>query len=241
MQRREEEKAQQNQAASAADAEQLQKLREDLLKARQDLRQREAELEASQAMGRETTARLKDQHERTLRAAADLENFRKRAQKEKEELQRFGQERLLKDVLPVLDNLDRALEHAKSPADFEGLKTGLQMTRKLFEDTLARFGVKGFSSLNQPFDPHLHEAMQSVESDAPPNTVVAELVRGYTLNERLMRPAMVVVSKARAPSPAADAAPAAAREDGTPPAAAAEGAGSEAPEAAQARVRDQGE
>lgn len=172
-------------------------LNEEIRSLREALRQREAELEASQAMGRETTARLKETHDRLLRTAADHENYKRRVQKEKEEISRFGNEKLLKELLPVLDNLDRALEHAKSPSDFEGLLTGIQMTRKMFEDALARFGVKGFSALGQPFDPNLHEAMQLVESDSPPNTVVQEYVRGYTLNDRLVRPAMVVVAKAR--------------------------------------------
>jgi molecular chaperone GrpE len=152
-----------------------------------------------------------------LRAVADLENFKKRAQKEKEEVQRFGLERLLKDLLPVPDNLDRALEHARSSTDFESLKKGLQMTRKLFEDTLARHGVKSFSSLGKPFDPHVHEAMQHVEtSDMAPGLVAAEVLKGYTLNDRLVRPALVMVSKARpkdaAPEAAAQEAPRAADE-----------------------------
>jgi molecular chaperone GrpE len=156
-----------------------------------------AQLEFSMAKGRETLEKLKEEHERALRGAADLDNLRKRAVKEKEEVQKFGQERLLRDFLPVIDNLDRALEHATTAADFESFKKGVAMTRKLFEDTLAKQGVRSFSSVGQPFDPRLHEAMSQVESTTvPPNQVVSELVRGYTLNDRLMRPALVAVSKA---------------------------------------------
>lgn len=180
----------------------IEKLRADLLEARQTLRQREAELEASQTMGRQTLEKLKDQHERMLRAAADLENHKKRVIREREETAKFGQERLLREVLPIVDNLDRALEHAVSPNDFAGLKTGIQMTRKLCDDILGRFGVKGFSALGQAFDPNLHEAMQAMESDQPAGSVVQELVRGYRLHERLMRPAMVVVAKPRSAPPA---------------------------------------
>jgi len=145
------------------------------------------------------SAEAADFKDRALRAAADLENVKKRAQKEREDIQKFGTEKLLKDFLPVLDNLDRALAHAKSPADFESLREGLSMTRKLFEDTLGKHGVKGFSALGQPFDPHRHEAMQQVETaEVPPNTVVTEVVRGYTLNDRLIRPALVAVSRAPA-------------------------------------------
>ncbi|HCF62478.1 MAG TPA: nucleotide exchange factor GrpE [Myxococcales bacterium] len=185
----------------------IRQLKGDLLEARQALRQREAELEASQAMSRKTMEQLREHHDRLLRAAADLENFKKRTAREREEANKFGQEKLLREMLPVGDNLDRALEHAKSPADFEGLKTGIQMTRKLFDKTLAKFGAVGFSAVGQPFDPNLHEAMQAVESDQEPGTVLHEMVCGYTLHERLMRPAMVVVAKAK-PAAAPQEAPA---------------------------------
>ena len=186
-------------AAAAADAgPEVKKLKNDVLEARQALRQREAELETSQEMSRATLAKLKDQHERTLRAIADLDNFKKRIVKEREDTARFGQEKLLREFLPVLDNLDRALEHAKSASDFEALKAGILMTRKHFEDMLSRFGVKGFSALGKIFDPKMHEAIQQMESDEPPNTIVHEVVRGFTLHDRLMRPAMVAVAKPRA-------------------------------------------
>lgn len=171
-----------------------------------------AQLEFSQSKGRDLMEKLKDQHERMLRAAADLENYKKRALKEKEEIQKYGAEKLLKDFLPVLDNFDRALEHAEKGGDLESLTRGVQMTRKLFEDTLAKHGVKAFSSLGQPFDPRLQEAMQQVESnEVPPNHVVFELVRGYTLNDRLIRPALVSVAKAPAPPAEADG-----EDNGTP-------------------------
>lgn len=161
----------------------------------------QAELEASQLMGRETMARLKDTHDRMLRATADLDNYRRRAQKEKDDILRFGQEKLMKDFLPVIDNLDRALEHATSAGDFESLKRGIEMTRKLFEDMLAKHGVSRVSSLGKPFDPRFHEAMQSVDrKDIPANQVVTEVVKGYLLNDRLMRPALVVVSTGRPPA-----------------------------------------
>jgi molecular chaperone GrpE len=155
-----------------------------------------AQLELSQAKGREMMERLRDTHERMLRAGADLDNFKKRANKEKEEVQKFGNESLLREFVPVMDNLDRALQHANSNSDFDGLLAGLAMTRKQFEDALARHGVRSFSAVGQPFDPHLHEAMQHVETiEVPPHHVVSEMVRGYTLNERLVRPALVVVAK----------------------------------------------
>lgn len=166
-----------------------------------------AQLEMSMESGRALTAKLKDEHERLLRATADLENFKKRAAKEKEELQKFGIEKLLKDFLPVLDNLDRALDHAAKGADVKGLESGVKMVRKLFEDTLAKHGVKGFDSVGKPFDPNVHEAMQQMETgEFPPNHVAQEMVRGFTLHERLVRPALVIISKAPS-APAASGEP----------------------------------
>ncbi len=156
-----------------------------------------AELELSLSRGRDLMQKLKDEHEKVLRTAADLENYKKRAQKEKDEVQKFGAEKLLKDFLPVFDNFDRALEHAKSSADFESLKKGVEMIRRLFEDNLGKHGVKAFSAKGQPFDPNRHEAMSAAETtELPPNHVYAEVLRGFTLNDRLVRPALVVVSKA---------------------------------------------
>lgn len=173
-----------------------------------EIEQLKAQLEFSMTKGRELMEKVKDSHERMLRAVADLENYRKRAQKEKEEVQKFGVERLLKDFLPVIDNFDRALEHAKSADDTQSLLKGIQMTRKLFEDTMSKYGVRPFSAVGKPFDPRLHEAMQQVETaDVPPNQVLMEVVRGYMLNDRLMRPALVSVSKPLpAPAPPAEGA-----------------------------------
>ncbi|KFA87221.1 nucleotide exchange factor GrpE [Archangium violaceum] len=192
--------------------------RELLAQSRRELEEARQQLEFSQSRSRETMDRLKDTHERALRATADLENYRKRAQKEKEEVQKFGSERLLKDFLPVVDNLDRALEAAQKSSDFESLRTGVEMTRKLFDSAFGKHGVKGFSAAGQPFDPRLHEAMQQVESAAvPAGHVLYEAVRGYTLNERLIRPALVVVARApAAPPPAAEATPSETAPEGGP-------------------------
>jgi molecular chaperone GrpE len=173
------------------------------------------ERDFSMAKGRELMGKIKDEHEKMLRAVADLENYKKRAQKEKEEVQKFGVEKLLKDFLPVIDNFDRALDAAKSAADFDSLRKGVEMTRKLFEDTLGKHGVKSFSSKGQPFDPNRHEAMSAAETaDMPANHVFSEMLRGFTLNDRLVRPALVVVSRAPT-APAAPAAPAAPENEPT--------------------------
>jgi molecular chaperone GrpE len=155
-----------------------------------------AQLDLSQEKARETLERLKDEHERFLRAAADLENYRKRAQKEREEIQKFGIEKLLKDLIPILDNLERALR-AASASEGDPLSGGVKLVLRGFEETLGRYGVKAFGALGQPFDPRLHEALLEVGSDEPPGTVVLEHGRGYFLHERLVRPAMVGVAVAR--------------------------------------------
>ncbi len=172
--------------------------------AQKEIESLKAMLELATGKTRELTQKLKDEHERTLRAAADLENYKRRAAKEREEVQRFGIEKLLKDFLPVVDNFDRALEHARSGGDMKSLQDGVAMVRKLFEDALQKHGVKAFDAVGKPFDPNFHEAMGQMETAAQaPNTVVKELVRGFTLNDRLVRPALVMVAKAPAPKPEA--------------------------------------
>lgn len=153
-----------------------------------------AQLELSQAKGRELLEKLKEEHEKLLRTAADLENYKKRAAKEREEMQRFGNEKLLKDILPVVDNLDRAL--AAASAD-DALTEGVKLVRASFESALAKHAVKGFSALGARFDPALHEALLQVPTaESPPGTVVLEHARGFTLSERLLRPALVGVAVA---------------------------------------------
>jgi molecular chaperone GrpE len=159
----------------------------------------QAQLEESFKRARETADRLKETHDRLLRTAAEFDNFKKRAVKEKEDVQRFGIERLLKDFLPVMDNLERALDHAEQH-DSRQVIEGVRLVQKLFETTLAKHGVVGFSALGKPFDPSLHEALMQQESDEPAGTVVSEMAKGYKLNDRLVRPAAVVVSKSRTPA-----------------------------------------
>src|SRR5205823_11307177 len=99
-----------------------------------------------------------------------------------------------------MDNLERALDHAEQH-DLKQVIEGVRLVQKLFESTLAKYGVVGFSAVGKPFDPALHEALMQQESDEPPNTVVSEMARGYKLNDRLIRPAAVVVGKPRTPAP----------------------------------------
>lgn len=164
-----------------------------------DLASVRAQLELSQQKGRETLERLKEEHERALRAAADLDNNRKRAAREREEIQKFANEQLVKDLLPGIDNLDRAL--AVAPPDGP-LAEGVRLVKRTFEDALARHGVKVFSAMGESFDPRVHEALLQVPgSDKPAGTVVLEHGRGFLLHDRLIRPAMVGVAVAAAAEP----------------------------------------
>lgn len=182
-----------------------------LAEARKEAESLRAQLDFSQGESRKLMERLKNDHERSLRAAADLENYKKRALKEKEEVQKFGAERMLKDLLPVMDNLDRAIDAAAKSPDIVSFQKGVAMTRKSFEDALTRHGVKSFSARGQAFDPRVHEAMQQVETaEVPAGHVAYEVLRGYYLNERLVRPALVAVARAPAAPPPEPAAPAAA-------------------------------
>lgn len=143
-------------------------------------------------------AEAKENHERFLRCCADLENFKKRASKEKEEYIRFAQEGMIRDLLPTLDNLERAVEHSKATLDFSGLVEGVGMTVKQFLQCLDKFGVKPVKAAGERFDPNVHEAIMQVdEGDYDCDTVVCEHQKGYLLNERLLRPCLVTVAKGK--------------------------------------------
>ncbi|MGC9518718.1 MAG: nucleotide exchange factor GrpE [Desulfuromonadaceae bacterium] len=143
---------------------------------------------------RDELAQMKDQF---LRARADMENYRRRMQREKEEMAKFANEGILKEILPVVDNLDRAISHAREHEDKgSGLLDGVEMTQRQLHKVLEKYNVCPIDALDQPFDSACHEAMGQMErDDCPPNTVVEEMQKGYMLNERLLRPSMVMVSK----------------------------------------------
>jgi len=131
-----------------------------------------------------------------IRTAADFDNFRKRTRRELEEARKAGREELLKDLLPVFDNLERAVTSSKTAPDVKAVVDGLTMILKQFEGTLARVGITKVATTGTTFDPAVHEAIQQVEtSDHPAGTVVAEVQPGYMNGDRLVRAAMVVVAK----------------------------------------------
>ena len=142
-------------------------------------------------------AELAAANDRALRERADLENVKKRVMREKSEALRFANESLLRELLPVIDNLNRALEHARSSGDVDPIIQGVELVLRSLVDVLGRHGVKIVEARGTRFDPNVHEAIGHVESEHPPNTVIDEHQRGYLLHDRLLRPALVTVGKGR--------------------------------------------
>ncbi|HEX4417402.1 MAG TPA: nucleotide exchange factor GrpE [Kofleriaceae bacterium] len=140
----------------------------------------------------------KDNWDRYLRAAADLENLRKRQKREIDDAKLESKGRVLKEMLPVVDNLERAIEHATVQAGTNPIIEGVQLVLRQFTTAFERLEVTPIEANGQPFDPNLHEAISQQESDQAPGTVVQVLQRGYKSGERLLRPALVVVAKAKA-------------------------------------------
>jgi len=139
---------------------------------------------------------IKEHHDRLLRLAADFENYKKRAARDKEDWTKFANEDLLRTILPFIDNLERAINHAQKVADTGVLIEGVRLTIQQILQSLNKFGLSSFQSVGKPFDPTVHEAMLVVETNKhEPNQVVEEFQKGYLLNDRLLRPATVSVSK----------------------------------------------
>ncbi len=139
---------------------------------------------------------LQECRDKVLRLAAELDNFKKRMEREKAEHIKFALEAFAKELLPFLDNLERAVESARESRDIDGLIDGLDLTLSGYLKTLERFGLKAFAAEGQRFDPNFHEALSVEESaEVDENTVIKQLLKGYTLHDRVLRPALVVVSK----------------------------------------------
>ena len=137
---------------------------------------------------------LKETKNKLLRALADLDNYKKRAAAEKEDFARFANENLITALIPILDAFDRAMQ--TDGADDKFLK-GFALIKKMFEDTLEKFGVKEIDAMGKPFDPQYFEAIMKHDSDKPENTVIEVAQKGYTLNGKVIKPAMVIVSSGK--------------------------------------------
>lgn len=140
---------------------------------------------------------VEELRDRLLRALAETDNVRRRAQREREESARYAGEALLRDIIPILDNVDRALDAARSAGDTGRVVDGIELIRREFLKVLERHGVTRYSALGARFDPNQHEAIARIVSvDTEPDTVVAETVPGYSLRGRVIRPAQVAVAAA---------------------------------------------
>lgn len=143
-------------------------------------------------------AELEEARDRELRSRAELENYKRRAARQIEEERRYANLPLMRDLLPVLDNMGRAIESAERNQDAAGLLEGVKMVAWQFLDVLRRHDCHEIEALDQPFDPHLHQAVSQEPSDRfPPNTVVNVLGSGFQLHDRVVRPSQVIVSTAK--------------------------------------------
>ena len=159
----------------------------------------ELTLVRAQLLAQEALAKEKD--DLLLRERAELENFKRRMQREKSESLRFASEPLLRDILPVIDNLERAVAHAKESDGSQALVEGVELVLRSLLDTIGRHGVSRVKAKGEAFDPSRHEAVAQVENtELAPNTVLDEHQSGYQLHDRLLRPAMVSVAKAPPPA-----------------------------------------
>jgi molecular chaperone GrpE len=162
----------------------------------EERQQKEKEIAELKKKLEEKEKEITEHHDRLLRLAADFENYKKRAAREKEDWAKFANEDLLRAILPFIDNLERAINHAQKVSDTGVLIEGVRLTIQQILQSLNRFGLSSFQSVGKPFDPTVHEAMLVVETDKhEPNQVVEEFQKGYLLNDRLLRPATVSVSK----------------------------------------------
>ncbi|MBU0574996.1 MAG: nucleotide exchange factor GrpE [Proteobacteria bacterium] len=192
----------------------VKKLKKEETEATKDLRDRTGETEAGAISGdwgekvsnttgkeeepmvklQEAESRAAENYDKYVRAVAELDNYKKRAIREKADAIRYGNENLLRDILPLLDNTERALEHACNSDDFDAFKKGLKLLQDQFLVCLQKHGVEQIEAVGKDFDPHIHEAMLQVESgEHEESKVVDEFERGYLLNGRLLRPAKVSV------------------------------------------------
>jgi molecular chaperone GrpE len=147
------------------------------------------------AAAEEAAGRARDD---LLRVQAEMQNLRRRTEQDIEKAHKYGQEKFSIELLAVMDNLERALESASNSDDetVKAIREGVDLTLKSFADSFAKFNIEALDPLGEPFDPQLHQAMTIQDNaDAEPNTVIAVMQKGYTLHGRVIRPAMVMVSK----------------------------------------------
>lgn len=167
---------------------------DEVLKEQQTEQQEENEAQEDPRI-EELTKLAEENQQRYLRAQADFDNFRRRTQKEKEDLAQYASMKLIGQLLPVVDNFERAVAAASANQDFEALAKGVDMIFRQLEQTLQQEGLKAMDAVGEPFNPEFHQAIMTVESDEHEEGIIVEEVqKGYILKERVLRPAMVKVS-----------------------------------------------
>ena len=169
---------------------------QDILTGLQDAGDSEMTVEALTQQLQVKEKEAAENQDKYLRAVAELENYKKRAARDRADSLKYGQENLIKDILPLVDNLDRAMVHACKSNDFEAFKEGLRLVQNQLNGCLEKQGVERVEAAGRDFDPNVHEAMLQVESpDHVHNQVVQEFEKGYLLNGRLLRPSKVSVCR----------------------------------------------
>ncbi|HCL56574.1 MAG TPA: nucleotide exchange factor GrpE [Spirochaetia bacterium] len=166
---------------------------------------------STENLSQEVEKQIKELEEKTkeyesllLRKAADFDNFRKRARQEKEQLSDMVAEKVIKDFLPIWDNLERALEAANQKKDFDGLMQGIISTQDLFLSLFGKYEVKKIDSIGKEFDPKIHEGLQIVEGDYEKQVVIGELEKVFMLKDKVMRLGRVMIGKPRKKEEAAN-------------------------------------
>ncbi len=153
-----------------------------------EIEQKKAELPAEKS-------ELELLNERLLRALADFDNYKKRVALEQDQFVKYANEAIIKELIPSLDGMAKALETAEALKVNDNLVKGLALVKRQMIDTLTKFGVEEIEALDKPYDPNLHEAIMQKDSDKPANVIVEEVQKGFTLHGRVIRPSMVIVSK----------------------------------------------
>jgi molecular chaperone GrpE len=175
----------------------MEEIREDSIK---ENTKTEKSIEENEITSEQEMAKMQQELEQAndtmLRLAAELDNYKKRVAKERESLIKYAVQDVIQELIPILDNFERAIDSASKTKDMDSFLEGVKMIFNQMNDTLSKKGVKKIGAVGKPFDPNFHEAVMQVDSDEyPENVVVEELQKGYMLNDRVVRPAMVVVSK----------------------------------------------
>lgn len=159
--------------------------------------QQNEEVSDSQDQLLDKTDEIEAVNDKYLRLAAEFENYKRRVQRDQSDTIRFANEKLLRDMLPTLDNLERAIQSGRNQDNVDGILEGIDLTYKHFLETLQKIGVTQVSSVGEIFDPAKHQAVGQVESSSvPENAIIEEYQKGYFLHDRILRPAMVTVAKA---------------------------------------------